>query len=636
MPTHKERILAVMRGEMVDVIPFVPRLDLWWLSNATRGTLPEEYAGMMPDQVAETEGWAWYHMVPNFADIGSAEDILHRSIGLFNFKQSMYSWQFPKDVEINVQDNNGQQIVEYHTPLGMTRTVGGLTEDAKRAGSSLGWVQEHAIKSPQDYKVMGYIFANLEVFPQYDGGRDYIEKVGDNGVAATGGPSLGASPMHLIQKELIDATRFFYEYNDNYHLMQELAEQITVYYDKVLDILAESPSEVILWGANYDDMLTYPPYFEKEILPWLRKASEVLGGKGMILATHTDGENHGLMDLLRDCGAHVAESVTPWPMTKVPIEEYYRQWRSSMTIMGGIPESILLPDTADDAEFEAFLDNLFASIAPGDRLILGTADSTPPDADLNRLRRIAERVEKEGRLPLAAGTVRPVTADEMDKAADRVAPAVAAEKLADVGQAVTEGDETKLTDLIKSHLDKGVSARDILHQGMIPAMEKIGQRFKSGDVFIPEVLLAARAMNQGLVILEPHLSQDAKDRGGRILIGTVAGDMHDIGKNMVAIMLRGVGFEVRDIGINVARDEFIRQVEEFKPDILALSALLTTTMPEMKSVIEAIGEAGLRDSLKIMVGGAPINDKFAREIGADGYGRDAGQAVETARSLLSL
>ena len=182
MPTHKERILAAMRGEMVDKIPFVPRLDLWWLSNATRGTLPEEYAGKMPDQVAEAEGWAWYHMVPNFADIGSAEDILHRSIGLFNFKQSMYSWQFPKDVEINVEDNDGQQIVEYHTPLGMTRTVGGLTEAAKCAGSSLGWVQEHAIKSPNDYKVMGYIFANLEVFPQYDGGRAYIEQVGDNGV----------------------------------------------------------------------------------------------------------------------------------------------------------------------------------------------------------------------------------------------------------------------------------------------------------------------------------------------------------------------------------------------------------------------------------------------------------------------
>ena len=199
MITHKQRILAAMRGEMVDVIPFVPRLDLWWLSNAMKGTLPEKFKGMTPDQVAETEGWAWYHIVPNFADIGGPEDIRHRAIGLFNFKLSCYGWKFSPDVEVRVSEEGGQQVVEYHTPLGSCRTVGGLTEAAKRAGSSLGWVQEHAIKGPNDYKVMGYIFENMEVFPQYEGHQAYIDQIGDHGVVAAGGPSLGGSPMHLIQ-----------------------------------------------------------------------------------------------------------------------------------------------------------------------------------------------------------------------------------------------------------------------------------------------------------------------------------------------------------------------------------------------------------------------------------------------------
>lgn len=634
MLTHKQRILAAMRGELVDYIPFVPRLDLWWLSNATKGTLPKQYEGMMPDDVSNAEGWPWYRMVPNFADVSGPEDILHRAIGLFNFKQSAYGWKFSKDVEVNVKEDQGQQIVEYHTPKGMVRTIGGLTEEAKKAGSSLGWVQEHIIKQPSDYAIVGYIFENIEVFPQYEGAQSYIDQIGDNGVAAIGGPTLGASPMHMIQKEFIDATRFYYEYNDNYELMRELAEKVEIYFNKVLDVLVDSPAEVVLWGANYDDMLTYPPYFEKEITPWLRKASEILGGTGKLVATHTDGENFGLMNQIRDCGAHLAESVTPWPMTKVKIEEYYQQWRDKLTIMGGIPESILMKETASDEEFESFLDNLFKSVAPGDRLILGTADSTPPEAVFDRLKIIAERTREEGRLPLAAGGANPISEQTMARAAERSDTSINKnDEFVPISEAVIGGDEDMLGRLVKEYLEKGVSARDILNKGMIPAMERIGERFKTGDVFIPEVLLSARAMNGSLEILEPHLSGDKTVEGVRVLIGTVQGDMHDIGKNMVGTMLRGVGFEINDIGINVAAEEFVRRVEEYKPHVLALSALLTTTMPEMKSVINALSEKGLRQGLNIIVGGAPVNQKYADEIGADGYAGDAGEAVELVKRL---
>ena len=280
MPTHKERILAVMRGEMVDVIPFVPRLDLWWLANVSRGTLPEKYQGMMPDDISRVEGWACYHMVPNFADVGGPEDVLHRSIGLFHFKQSVYGWRFSPDVEIAVEKRGDQQVVEYRTSKGSVRTIGGLTRQAMQAGSSLGWVEEHAIKKPEDYRVVGHIFANIEVFPQYESAQASVDAIGDDGVVAAGGPSLGASPMHMIQKEFLDPTQFFYHYRDHQKQMRELAECVEVYFDKALAVIEDSPAEVVLWGANYDDMLTYPPYFEKEIFPWLRKVSETLRARG--------------------------------------------------------------------------------------------------------------------------------------------------------------------------------------------------------------------------------------------------------------------------------------------------------------------------------------------------------------------
>jgi len=169
---------------------------------------------------------------------------------------------------------------------------------------------------------------------------------------------------------------------------------------------------------------------------------------------------------------------------------------------------------------------------------------------------------------------------------------------------------------------------------MIFAMELISEGFKRGDVFIPEVLLSARAMYEALLVLEPYLTSEKEEVIGKILVGTVHGDMHDIGKNMVITMLRGVGFEIQDMGVNVPTQRIVEQVSEWHPDILGLSALLTTTMPEMKKVIDLLKARGLRRSVKVMVGGAPVNEKFAKDIGADGYAADAGEAVSLARQLM--
>jgi 5-methyltetrahydrofolate--homocysteine methyltransferase len=223
----------------------------------------------------------------------------------------------------------------------------------------------------------------------------------------------------------------------------------------------------------------------------------------------------------------------------------------------------------------------------------------------------------------------------MSAARTMVTPQASDDRFSGVRDDVIAGDDESLLAHIDALLGEGISAHDILHRGMIPAMEVVGTRFKDGDLFIPEVLLSARAMNSALVTLEPRLAADKKEAGRRVLIGTVRGDMHDIGKNMVAIMLKGVGFEVIDVGINVDAREFVRLVRTEKPDILGLSALLTTTMDQMRVVIDALKDEGLRDSVAVMVGGAPVNKKFADGIGADGWAKDAVEAVDVAKSLVA-
>ena len=203
-----------------------------------------------------------------------------------------------------------------------------------------------------------------------------------------------------------------------------------------------------------------------------------------------------------------------------------------------------------------------------------------------------------------------------------------------VQEDVLKGDHMQIKVHVRELLDKGRSAQDILHIGMLSAMDIIGEKFRDGSVFIPEVLLSARAMNEAVTMMEPYLVSGESKKPGKILIGTVQGDMHDIGKNIVITMLRGSGFEVIDLGMDVNVQVFLNKVMEYQPDVLALSALLTTTMPKMRNVIDTLVKEGIRDKLKVIVGGAPINKKFADEIGADGYAPDAVSAVDLVRKLM--
>lgn len=197
------------------------------------------------------------------------------------------------------------------------------------------------------------------------------------------------------------------------------------------------------------------------------------------------------------------------------------------------------------------------------------------------------------------------------------------------------GEEEEVAELVKSALDQGLSPAEILQGGLIAGMDEVGRDFKCGELFVPEVLVAARAMHAGMNILRPLLSKSDAQGLGKFVIGTVEGDLHDIGKNLVKMMMEGAGFEVIDLGTDVKPAAFVQAVREHQPKLVGMSALLTTTMVAMRSTIEALNEAGLRGSVKIMVGGAPVTSDFAQSIGADAYAPDAAAAVDIARQLIA-
>ena len=203
-------------------------------------------------------------------------------------------------------------------------------------------------------------------------------------------------------------------------------------------------------------------------------------------------------------------------------------------------------------------------------------------------------------------------------------------------EAVLDGDADAAKAETQVALEAGTSARDVLHEACIPAMTEVGQLFEAGEKFVPEMLIAARAMQGALEILKPQVVETGVEAVGKEVIGTVAGDLHDIGKNLVAMMLEGAGFEIVDLGTDVKPDAFVGAVQDHEPDLVGMSALLTTTMTSIPTTIEALTEAGVRDQVKVIIGGAPVTQAFADQVGADGYAEGAGGAARLANSLLGL
>lgn len=397
--THKERMLRAAKGEWADHLPWAPRLDLWYNANKRKGTLPKKYPpGVTLDDIVDDIGAGYHKIVPDFLNAQIEEDTIDRGLGIYHLPGMPYRVELV-GVEREIYKEGDSTKVIYHTPLGSVSCKYLFTAEMKEAGVSISWLTEHVIKEPSDYRIVGYIFKNMKVIPDYENYLVLEKKVGDKGFVAARGMA-PASPRQHIMRDFMEATKFYLEMYDHPREMEQLAQDMEPFYEQLFQVLADCPAEVIFHGSNFDEMITYPPFFRDYILPYLQRLAEMLHARGKILLCHCDGENKGLLDLIVESGMDIAEAICPYPMTKMTIGEIKRALRGKVTIFGGIPSVALLERSMTDEEFEKFMRALFQQIAPGDRFILGVADTTPPDAKFERLLRITEMVAEWGKLPL--------------------------------------------------------------------------------------------------------------------------------------------------------------------------------------------------------------------------------------------
>jgi hypothetical protein len=388
--THRERILAAIRGEIPDSLPWVPRLEFWHRARVRQGTLPKELSGLTLPQIADRLGVGCYDSIPDFTNIVAPTDMLDRTLGIYNLPCLPYRVTL-EDVDRHVSQNARETVVEYHTPVGSIRTASIFTNEMLDAGASTAWITQHAIRDPQDFDVVGHIFSHLKIEPNYDAYLARCAEVGEQGLAV-GFIQGAASPIQLIMKELMVLEEFFYAFHDYPEQVLHLAEQIEPYFQQIQAIGADSPAEVLLLGANYDDSITHPAFFEKHLLPSLASFAGQLHSKGKFLMTHTDGENQKLFPLYRRAGFDITDSVCPYPMTRCTLEDTRANCGEHVTIWGGIPSTLLCLSSTSEDEFRRSVDGLIARYAHASHFVLGVSDMVTADCEWGRLQYITDGI----------------------------------------------------------------------------------------------------------------------------------------------------------------------------------------------------------------------------------------------------
>lgn len=392
--THRERILAAIRGEAVDRLPWVPRLDLWYKANAYCDTMPAQWQGASLAQIQHDLGVGRHEVIPDFLDVEEPDEAYDRALGIDHVRNQPFRLRF-RETERIVERAGDETLVTYRTPVGSVSAKVVYTEQMRRDGVTLMQVTEKPVKSLDDYEVAAWIFEDLEVVR--DGGRydDFRTEVGESGVAVAYASACAGGAHHLL-KELVPYDRFYFDVYDHPEVIEQTAERMAAYYDRVLEACAESPAEVVMFGANYDLMVTPPPVFERYIAAPLAEAADRLHTAGKLLATHTDGENQGLCESYVQCGVDLADSVCPFPMTRLHLSEYRECFGVRPAIWGGICSVSVLEESLTEEQFDAHLDEAIEAAGDGRGMIFSIADTTPPNASLDRIRRIGERLAESG------------------------------------------------------------------------------------------------------------------------------------------------------------------------------------------------------------------------------------------------
>jgi uroporphyrinogen decarboxylase len=423
---------------------------------------------------------------------------------------------------------------------------------------------------------------------------------------------------------------------------EELAGQIinkigSIQYQTFLRVIEHPCIGAVL---NPDDiafntgLLVNPKYLRKYVFPWYKKMGQVCREKGVGFIFHSDGDCTETMDDLIDCGFHAFNPIQPNAMDIVEVK---RRWGKKLCLIGNINlDSTLTLGTPDDVRAEVY--ERIRTIAPGGGYMVSSSNSITDYVPAENMKALLDATYEFGKYPitLEEGGVKGKFWTSQTKV--RKTETTKIETGLDVNayvDAFLNNDLPKAIATMQKDIDGGVAPKDVVSNGLIPAITMIGEQFQNGQIYIPEMMIAARAMS---AILD-HFKEGLVGKGeakklATVVIGTVQGDLHDIGKNLVVMILKGQGFQVEDLGVSVSTAKFLQAVKEKKPEILAMSALLTTTMIEMKTTIDALKAVGLRDQVKIVVGGAPVTPAFAAQIGADGNAYDAPGAARLCKDLL--
>ena len=384
----RDKILNAIKGEKTDCLPFVPRLDIWYKSNKFRGTLPDKYKNLSLFEIADVLDVGYHSVVPDFSNFLEKNSIAFLGLGIYDLLSNPYKISSGSiDFKCSTS-KEGLTDTVFYTPYGNISTSTLYNDNMRRDGATIGHTASHALKSIKDIKPLGYIFENIAVENNYNNFNNFKDSLNDKGVGV-GFCMLSGSPAHHIMKELISFEKFIYMQNDYPSEIKYLSEKIEILFDKVMDVSAKSNADILFCGANYDSMITWPSFFKENITPFLKKYSALAKSNNKFFLTHTDGENEGLLDEYIEAQVDIADSICPSPMTKLKIEDIRKKFNSKITIWGALPSICVLENSMNDYEFEKYLNYFFENIGKGDHLILSFADTTPPDAKFERIKKIA-------------------------------------------------------------------------------------------------------------------------------------------------------------------------------------------------------------------------------------------------------
>ena len=395
---ERDRMLAAVRREPTDALPWAPRMDLWAIGQQTRGTLPDRFRGMNIVQIADELGIGCHAVRADFTvipwDQRDPRDFIFRPFGIENHPDFPFRVEL-NDLPVDFTYEYGKYRTVIHAPAGDVVTFMEYDDFMVCDGITQPEVKERVIEAGGNLEAAAQVYEHFEVVFTPAGYRDFHERIGTRGLAIAQGV-ISASPVHAILHQLMDMQTFFYWWADDPDAMRRLGDRMTPFYERVLDVLCESRAEAVLWGANYDQDTTWPPFMAEEIVPWVARVGDRLRSSGKIMLSHCDGEMDQLLPLMPGCRFDIAESVCTEPMTKRSLKDLREGLGATTTIWGGLPAVAFMNGAMSDGAFERHLDRVFGELGSGKQLILGVSDNMPVDANLERIDQVTRRVREFG------------------------------------------------------------------------------------------------------------------------------------------------------------------------------------------------------------------------------------------------